>query len=63
MHPTQLYDDGDWVQFAVSIVAPPAYGSGGLADNVQTGSAVGGCCHATITEAAGPKPEALRAFT
>jgi hypothetical protein len=57
----QLYDVGDCVHVAVSVVVPPAYGLVGFALSVHVGGAVGGTCQATDTVAVGPKPEALRA--
>jgi hypothetical protein len=61
--PVHWYDVGDCVQFAVSVVVAPAYGSGGDALTVHTGAADGGAIQLTETEAAGPKPAALRPFT
>jgi len=60
---TQLYDDGDCEQFAVSVVVPPAYGSGGSAASVHDGGAVGGTCQVTETDAVGPTPDAFRAVS
>lgn len=54
---------GACVQLAVSVMLPPTYGFGGLAVTVQTGGAVGGCCHVTETCAGKPTPAAFDAVT
>ena len=58
-----VYEDGDCVQFAVSVTVPPRYGVVVLGESVQTGAAVTGCCHVIVTSLGTPMPFALMPCT